>query len=270
MSFENSNIGKERDLHALRHTVIPHLLFARPTLIFIWILIPISLLAVSSLTAFSISLMVLYQANDVSVSIINGLGVSVPGASMPMMEPVVLLAGILCIRIVINRSMAIPIFLAGPKRTRVFFTITGYATGMCYLDVCLGSFISELFSRAVMQQIIGMQTLPVPLQRSLLSSLIVALILSTHMIMLMAFCVILDGIGKGIGIYAVVYYILPIIVSNIQALHPFHRFLPSIVSSEMLEINTNNNSFIGFILCIAYAAVASVAAVHAIENRDMK
>lgn len=242
----------------------------RPAPLTAWLGLPVAFIAFSALTSASVRLMFSADSKLDGLATLAGMGPSIAGAVMPMTEPVAIIAALLTIRILTNTATAVPLFLIEPKRTRLFLALCADIAIIGTTVTAAGALAATGVSRLILNPVVPEQAWPAPLSTALLLCLPVALILAGRMLVAAALCVTLDSAGKGAAAYIALYYLLPIVVTNLQAPQTLHEWLPSIAGTAILEPKPGISPMLSGAIALAYAMTAIGIACIAQKQRDIR
>lgn len=241
----------------------------RPAPLMAWAGLPVAFVVFAALTSASVRLMLSSGSKLDGLATLTGLGPSIAGAVMPMIEPVAIIAALLSVRVLTNTATAMPLFLIEPKRTRLFLTLCADIVAVGFITAASGGSAATCVSRLILGSVVPARVWPAPLSASLLLCFPVALILAGRMLVAASLCVAFNSTGKGAIAYIALYYLLPIVAANLPNPRTLHEWLPSIAGTAILEQSPGMNPTLSGLIALAYAIIAVTAACVAQMQRDV-
>ncbi|MCH9277118.1 MULTISPECIES: hypothetical protein [Bifidobacterium] len=242
----------------------------RPATLAAWVGLPLAFAAFAALTSASVRLMLSSSSKLDGFATLEGLGPSIAGAVMPMAEPLAIIAALLSVRVLLNTSTAIPLFLIEPKRTRLFLILCVDIAIVGFIMAATGGLTATGTSRLILGPVVPSQAWPSPLSTSLLLCLPVALILTGRMLIAASLCVAVDSVGKGAASYIALYYLLPIVVANLPASQTLSTWIPSIAGTAILEPEPIISPLFSGVIALVYLLIAIGIACATLNYRDIR
>lgn len=252
-----------RTLLFMRHAML------RPALLAAWLGLPLSFAVFAALIGISVRLMLSSGSTIDGLATLAGMGPSIAGAVMPLVEPVAIVATMLVIRILTDTATAVPLFLIEPKRTRLLLPLCIAIAMTGVVATAIGGVVATGVFRLILGPVVPKHAWPSSLSVSLLLCLPVALVLTARMLIAASLCVAFDSVGRGAAAYIALYYLPPVVVANLPDLRMLHEWLPSTAGTAIMENRPAINPILSGVIALAYVVIAVVAAVISLDRKDV-
>lgn len=241
----------------------------RPAAGVAWLMVSVTFVVFASLTSASVRLMLTTDGGPDGLAMLSAMGPSIAGAVMAMVEPVVVIAAFLSSRVLTNSAMATPLLLIEPRRARLLALLQVATALSAGLTSLAGSLVATGLSRLILAGEVPQQSWPAPLSVSLWLCVPVTLLVVGQSLIALSLAVATGSTGKGAVAYVLMYYVLPIAVTNIPVLKGCLEWLPSTAGRAIFEPNPTVNVWASGIVATAYAALAILAAHMSLSRRDV-